>query len=231
VGWKDAGEGKLRLRLPYVADILRASPELFMVKILSQSGSSLADVYNVDGSIAAIDQLEASEIQLVHEMGDTIFSERASSTVRRRETAALLQNATFDELITDLPSGVTRILGVQVLVDFFRIAHAAVSVRDPVANREFPIWLWETGVDTNHALRVADQAAAANTGLLQPLGGTQQTPSILIGANQPQSVPDIAFRGLTTAFGAGDVTAVLLLYLSFSAIGGIGSRGLPVPSW
>ena len=45
-----------------------------MVKILSQAGISLADLYNVEGSIAGIEQLDTRELPIVHEMSGTIFS-------------------------------------------------------------------------------------------------------------------------------------------------------------
>lgn len=200
------------------------------VKILSQAGISLADTYDVQGSIAGIEELESAEVTLVHEMGNTIFAERVSGFIRRVTTAALNQNATWDLVLNDLPDGPFRILNVLVLANTSsRINRAQVSIRDDDGGREMPFFIWETSNDVESAIRIVENngASANQTALVVRTG----LPSMGIGFNQPQRVNAIAFRGLTSGFGAGTVTVVALVYLAFSAVGGISSRGLPVPSW
>lgn len=206
-----------------------------MAKILSQAGTSLADMYNVEGSIAGIDQLNSEEVQLVHEMGHTIFSERLSMTVRRRTTGAIAQNIAFDQLLTDLPTTPTRILGVAVISNnVTRLNNVSLAAQDPIALREVPFWVWDSAIAAPISLSIRiqdDGGGAANLAWLRgtELGGL--LPSMLTGVGQPQRVPDIAFRGLTNGFGAGTVTTTALILIGFSQVGGLNSRGLPIPSW
>ena len=200
-------------------------------KVQAQAGGSLSDIYDVKGGQAPIDRLVTSEVQLIHEMGRTIQSERFSSTIRRREATGILQSANFDEVLSDLPAGVTRILGLVVLSSgVSQLAVVTVSLRDPLSGRELPIFAWEAG-DINKTVRVdEDGGGVSNIGMA--LADDFHHPvSLIVGPDQPQRVPDIALRGTTTAFGAGTVDIILLLHLAFAAIGGISSRGLPIPSW
>jgi len=200
-------------------------------KILGKGGDSLADMYDVAGSIAGVEELDSESVKVVHEMGATIFSERLSGTIRRISTGDINQSTVFDLTLTDLPGTPNRILGVQVIADVSgRASNAMVAVRDPVAGREFPVWVWDVTDDLEQDIRIVDNGAAvADMELLVPR--SLQTPSFLIGNNQPQGVPDIAFRGQSGAFGAGTVEIIALIYITFSQVGGLSSRGLPVPSW
>jgi len=201
-----------------------------MVKILSKAGDSLADTYDVKGSIAGIDQLETHELPIVHEMGGTVFSERLSGDVRRSTTGAILQNVTWDLVLTDLPNIPFRMHACVVLVDTAgRINRAQLSIRDPENGREVPFFSWHTTNDIEQGIRIVENGGAA--GNMTQMIGFQQLPILGIGSGQPQPVQEIAFRGLTSAFGAGDVTVIALIYNNFAQIGGISSRGLPVPSW
>ena len=204
-----------------------------MVKILSQAGISLADVYDVEGSIAGIEQLRSEEVQLVHEMGATIFSERVSGAIRRATTGDINQSTTWDIVLTDLPAGVSRILGVSVFADVgSRVNDAAVSLRDPTGGREIPVFLWDSTQGVLVVARMRDDGAAAATfNVLASTLNIGAVPSMLIGEGQPQRVNEIAFRGGTNAFGAGTVEVIMLVYLALAQVGGISSRGLPVPGW
>jgi len=203
-----------------------------MTKILSQTGISLADTYDVEGSIAGIEQLESREVSLVHEMGGTIFSERLSGAIRRVTTGAILQNAAWDLILTDLPAVPTRVLGVVVFSDDdARISRAMVAIRDPLAEREIPIFVWDAN-EATVTVRMQDNGAAVTTeNVLANALGVATLPSMLIGSEQPQPVDQVAFRGLTTGFGAGTVVTTALIYIGFSQVGGISSHGLPVPAW
>ena len=204
-----------------------------MVKILSKSGDSLADTYDVEGSVAGIDQLETRELGIIHEMGHTVFSERLSASIRRGTSGAILQSTTWDLTIPDFPVTPFRVLGVVVVADAGRVAFAQVSLQDASGDREIPIWIWDTDNDVQSDIRIVENGAAvANLLALVPSNNGGTVPNLALGSEQPQPVGEnVLFRGVTTAFGAGTVTCTALIYIAFSQIGGISSRGLPVPGW
>jgi len=203
-----------------------------MVKIQSQSGNSLADVYDAEGSIAGIETLETHELPIVHEMGATVFSERLGGFISRGTTGAILQTITWDVVLTNVGLIPSRLLGVVVFADDgSRVSHATVSIRDPLAEREVPIFVHDSAEKIIIA-RLDDNGTIGPVELLQnqmPNG----IPSMLIGTEQEQPVDQIAFRGLSTTFGAGDVTVTMMLYRAEAQAqaGGISSRGLPIPGW
>lgn len=202
-------------------------------KVLSQSGISLADSYDVEGSIAGVEELLTRDIILVHEMGSTLFSERASGEIRRVSTGAVAQSTSINVVLTDLPANLTRILGVQVInsvgTSIARIAQGlTVSVRDPIVGQEMPIWIWDLTVAD---CRIMDADVVASFELLRSEPVLTYLPSMLYGPDQPQHVGEVAFRGSTLAFGAGTVELVLLIYISYAQVAGISSYGLPIPAW
>jgi len=203
-----------------------------MVKVLSQAGISLADTYDVEGSIAGIEQLQSQDVQLVHEMGGTIFSERLNGAIRRSQDLEALQSTTWDNVLTDLPATISRVLGCVVFTDVeARLQSVMVAIRDAASGREIPIFAWDTG-EAFIGVRMSDDGSAvAPVEILQNALGIGVLPSMLIGDNQRAPVNSIAFRGQTTAFGAGDVTTTMLLYIAHTHLGGISSFGLPVPGW
>jgi len=77
-----------------------------MPKVLGQVGVSLADAYDIEGSIAGVDELVTRDVSLTHDMAATIFSERVSTAIRRSATAALAQNTLFDRGPTRLRDGI-----------------------------------------------------------------------------------------------------------------------------
>lgn len=204
-----------------------------MVKILSQTGMSLADIYDVVGSVAGVEQLESREVTLLHEMGATIFSERYSQFIRAGSSGAIAQSVNFNVVLNDLPSFPFRILGVSVFADAAaRVALASVALRSASNDREIPIWIYDFNVDVEVLVRHSlDGAAVVNTTFLRPTQLLEAIPAMAAGLTQPQRVNEIAFRGQAIAFGAGTVTVRMLLHLGFGQVGGISSRGLPIPSW
>lgn len=201
-----------------------------MAKILSQAGISLADLYNVEGSIAGIETLLSQDVSLVHELGNVLFSERFSTVIRRSATGDLLQSATFDIVLSDLPAVPFRILNIQAIADTAaRLNHATVFQRDVGAAREIPIWAFDDTTGVEWTIRMADEAAATGLTYLSPTASF--TPGMGGGNNQPQSVEAISIRGLTTAFGAGDVEYIFFIMIAFAQVGGINSKGLPIPGW
>ncbi len=202
-----------------------------MVKILSQGGQSLADMYQVEGSIAGIEQLEPREVQLVHEMGATLFSERFRTTIRKAESAALSQNTDFDLLIANLPNAITRLLCVQVTADdASRINDAAVLIHQPSNASEVPVWVYS---GTSRVIRMRNFGLAPDpTDLLVGEVGALCVPSFVGGSDQGVNpVKDIFLRGRTTAFGAGTVQVRAFYFLGFTFTGGVSSFGAHVPSW
>jgi len=204
-----------------------------MAKVQAQAGDSLADVYDVQGSIAGIDHLVTHDLPIVHEMGGTVFSERVAGGITRAQTGAITQTQAFGDVITGFAPGMTRILGVSVFVDTAaRMGDLVVSIRSGPEGREVPIWAWDSTVDVEMAVRLVDDgAAAANFTLLRPVTLLENLPSMLFGADQRRVIDEIAIRGNTLTFGAGDVEATVLITTAFASLEGVSSRGLPLPSW
>lgn len=204
-----------------------------MVKILSKSGDSLADTYDVEGSVAGIEQLETRELPIVHEMGATIFSERFSTFIRKFESGDILQSANFGIIIDDLPAHPFRIFGIQLFVDQpSRLQFASLAIRDAGNGREMPIFAWDSATDITINVRFSDDGAGAGLRrFLQPAASSTIVPHMIAGLGQPQHVSDLAFRGVTLGFGAGTVQTTALVHIGFSRVAGISSRGLPIPSW
>jgi len=206
-------------------------------KVLSRAGVSLADMYNVQGSIAGVEELNSREVQVVHELGTTIFSERFGAGVRRVTTGDLVQSTAWDLVITGLAATpASRIMGVAVLADVpARTNMAQVSVRDPFDGRELPIWVWDSTTDQFVDIRIVDNgAAAANIQYLQPTQRSYTLPALLVRAvpSPVSGLPEVAFRGQTSAFGAGTVEHILLFTTAQAITGRVpSSEGLPIPSW
>lgn len=205
-----------------------------MVKILSQAGNSLADTYDVQGSVAGIEQLETRELPIVHEMGGTVFSERLGGAIVRVSSGAIAQNTNFDVVTAMLPAVPTRVLGVMIFNGTAaRTSFVSVSVNDEDASRDMPIFLWDSVTGVEVLSRLEDGGSGViNINVLAsnvPLPGA--VPTMQFGADQPEPISSIAFRGRTLGFGAGTIENILYLYQGFAQIGGISSRGLPVPSW
>ena len=205
-----------------------------MVKILSQSGKSLADMYDVQGSIAGIEQLETRDLPIVHEMGATVLSERFTTRVFRIPTGPILQNVEFAVELTTLPETPARLLGVQVIIDTTaRISRCAVMGTDPTLGQDFPLWVMET-VAAAESVIMEDAGVSAVQRILIPRTSiTLNFPTFVGGSEQQDSmVSSVTFMGLTTGFGAGTVSLAALLYLAFPRRdGSVSSLGLPIPSW
>lgn len=204
-----------------------------MVKILSQAGNSLADVYDVEGSIAGIATLETRELPIVHEMGATVFSERLTGSILRVATGDILQNATWDITTSDVGAvSFSRVLGCLVFTDSAsRVSNVSVHIRDPLSGREVPIFAWDLNEAALNLRMVDDGAAVATFEALSNALNVATLPSFLIGSQQRNRIDTLVFRGLMTGFGAGTVFARALIYNIFSETEGISSRGLPVPGW
>jgi len=204
-----------------------------VVKILSQSGITLADAYNVVGSIAGIDELLSNEVSLVHDLSGTLFSERYVTTFRRIISGDVLQSTNIDIIIANLPATPTRLLGLCVMADdASRVSVAAVSVRDPLASggQEIPIWVWDR---TNATVaRFDDQGTVGAHEIMHGIPELTSVPTMIGGSGQgPGMVDGIALHAQSSAFGAGTVEMTVLMYFGFAFQQGLSSKGLPFPSW
>lgn len=202
-------------------------------KILAQAGVSLADIYDIEGSVVGVETLDADEVKAVHEMGQTLFSERFSTQIFSVDTGPLLQNATISVGLEDLPSVPARILGLVVMVDTTaRVLRVAVNASKPAPGpvEELPIWTWESGGGETTA-RFTIAGVTGDQILLDSNLQFDRVPMLRAGADQPESLGNISLRGVTSGFGAGDVTVTLRALLGFPEMAGVSSFGLPIPSW
>jgi len=205
-----------------------------MTKILSQSGQSLADIYDVEGSVAGIDQLETRELPIVHEMGQTVLSERFTTRIFRISSGTPAQNTGFSVEETNLPETPTRLLGLQVIAtDPTELTRVAVLATDPTLGQDFPLWVWDTTLSLGEVVVLEDATVAVTRSILLPRPSMSVFPAFVGGKEQQSSqVSSVTLTGLTAGFGAGTTNVVALLYLAFPLRDiNISSKGLPIPSW
>jgi len=207
-----------------------------VTKVLSQAGISLADMYDVEGSIAGVEQLESREVQVVHELGATIAAERLVGNIVRVSTGAILQSVAWNLLLPSLPTTPFRILGVAVItLAGTRVDNCQVSIRDNAVitdGVEIPIFVWGSTPDIEVPFRfVNNGAAVAETRYLRQAAPIVGMPSMGFGNTSREDTPSIVFRGSTNAFGAGTEEVICEIYTASMALGGVSSFGLPVPSW
>jgi len=206
-------------------------------RVRSQAGTSLADVYDVGGSIAGIEELDSEEVKTVHEMGGTTFSERYGQTVLVLDAGAVAQSTQININVA-IGDPITRLLGWFVVTDVAgRLTRLQLSVSSVSAAgvifQDVPYWVWQSGIgnDVEKLCRILIAGVNLAVNSLQ-VGEPTGFPQMLTGDNQANRVNQVTMRGDTSAFGAGTVNprAILLLGAPVAA-GGLSSRGLPVPSW
>lgn len=211
-----------------------------MPKVLSKSGDSLADSYDVEGSVAGIEELQSRDVSLIHEMGGVLVSERLVGIFAAMQALDVAQSTTFAVVFdTSLTRGAVcgRILGVNVVADVTaRVTTCQVSVAriDAGSQGDHPIWAWEVGAGTDFERVIRMQqngGAVADVIQLVPSPGSVQIPSFTVGLAQPLPIPRIVMRGTTAAFGAGTVTIDANVYFLTPELQGVSSRGLPLPGW
>lgn len=203
-----------------------------MSKILSQAGSSLADIYDVEGSIAGIDTLETRELPIVHEMGATVFAERLSGSVLRMTSTAVAASTVWNITVAP-PAGIYRVLAVYVEADAARCEHVQVSLRSIDANNDFPIFIWDQTNDIESEIRIIENntALATNFALIQT-SPQMSGPTLGISRGQRgRTGEQIIMRGVSTAFGAGTVEVVAHVHVAASETTSINSIGVPIPGW
>ena len=201
-----------------------------MAKILSKSGDSLADVYDVAGSIAGIDDLQSKDVNLVHEMGATIFSERLVTRIVVLESGAINQNTDSDiSLDFDQPA---RLLAASIISDpAARVLRGLLTLSTGSSgnNTDFPIFAWGAG-DPERTLKVRVLGTSGLVGILLPVT-PPMTPNMIAGKSDVDSAFSLAMHVRSTSFGAGTIKIFGLFHVAFAESGGLSSRGLPIPSW
>jgi len=209
-----------------------------MVKVLGRAGTSLADVYDVEGSIAGVDQIITEEVGLVQEMGAVIQSERLNSFTEVLTTGAILQATPWDVAGGALPDCVARVLGVVVITDNAdAVGHCQLSVMGPGVSGEFPFWNWNSADDGVQSLRLTIKGGApGNLIMLRPAIASEPFQQIVARMGDEMAMPTFFFRGTTAGFGAGTRTTQAIVYFArpspgVQVPGTPSSHGLPIPSW
>jgi len=206
-----------------------------MPKILSQSGTSLADTYDVEGSIAGVDELNSREVSLVDEMGGRVFSERMLGFNIQIETAPL-QSVTFDASAGGIPDSPNRILSLGVTVESTGVVEdIQISIRNTDTAKEIPIFVWDVAQDVERTIRWVDDGDAA-ADVFYLVNALPSIPELMTRYGDRGLMGDFVMRGNTLAFGAGTEKIRGLIHLVRAnrgnpAPGEPSSHGLPLPGW
>lgn len=205
-----------------------------MPKIQAKAGASLADQYDVLGSIAGVDELLSKDVSLVHEMGEVLLSERMGTSILQMSTAALVADTNFEITTTTLPDTPTRIMAIECLSlagDINEIARAAVTLQDPSSGREFVIWSFDETNDTEQSVFWSDNGAARSAVNFM-LPSINFAPLLLMRMGVLDDMPTLNFTGRSAAVVGTTVVARVMLYFASPSGGPAGATvGLPIPSW
>ena len=198
-------------------------------KILGQAGTSLADQYDIEGSIAGVEILDSEEVKTVHEMGGVMFSERLGGTIIELSSGDIAQNISSSTNL-NLGPDMGRILGVQMFaLPAARTSRCQVSIADAVLSTDLPLTYWETG-DPEKTIDISSGGSLLTSNLLEPTS-PPLLPNLAIGADSRNPTPFVIFRFRSSGFGAGTVLIKAVLYFAFASVSGLSSRGLPLPGW
>lgn len=202
-------------------------------KVQTKSGSSLADTYDVVGSIAGIDALDLDEIKGVHELGSTIMSERLQQFQFEVAPAAVAQSLSWDTELASFQFAPTRILQLAVFANqAARITNISVMIHDNLTNVEVPIFTWNSGVHNEYIVRADAGGGVSTLTYFEP--ALVMTPTMML--RNERAMPSIFFRGTTSGFGAGSVVPRLVILIArpgprIEVAGTPRSHGLPLPGW
>jgi len=209
-------------------------------KIQSQSGVSLADTYDVEGSIAGVENLESKDVSLFDEMGGRVFAERLRSFILNISTTAIAQSTTFDISFSGIPDSPNRIIAACLTAPVAgRVAHAALHLSQDTGDTFFtdqPIVAWDDAVDPEVICRFALKGANQSNAIVMRPAGLAFEPLLMTRMAPDFTMPELKLRGKSSAFGAGTiiVTAIVLIARAnpeTTVAGTPSSHGLPVPSW
>ncbi|MEE8551606.1 MAG: hypothetical protein V3T08_10175 [Gemmatimonadota bacterium] len=206
-----------------------------MGKILSQSGVSLADTYDIEGSIAGVENLESSDVHLFDEMGGRVFSERLRSFNVQIEVSPL-QSADFSVAAGGIPDSPNRVLTVCVMAENAgAVLNVQISMRNLDTSNEIPIFVWDSVVDTERVIEWTD-SGGATAPLIYLVNAAPAIPELMTRYGDAGAMGDFIMRGTTTAFGAGNEDIRGLIHLvranrGAPTPGEPSSHGLPLPGW
>lgn len=207
-------------------------------KILSQAGTSLADVYDIEGSIAGLEELDVRDIKGVHDLGPQIHSERLLVFNLQIDGTAVLQSVNWGIFLGSFPDSINRVLSATVIADTAaRVDFCSILIEDTVNDREHLIWAWDSADDVESRVRWNPGTGATTETVLRPssniAGGL---PTLIARTGGSSAMPNLVFRGRSLAFGAGTVQALALIQVArpdrgAPSAGDPSSHGLPIPSW
>jgi len=206
-------------------------------KILSQAGTSLADVYDVEGSVVGLENLDVSDIKGVHDLGPQIHSERLLVFSLLADSTAINQSTAFDIELGAFPDSINRVLSVFVLADVTGgFSFCSVAIRDSGSLVDHIIWAWDSVDDLESQVRWAEPAVGTHIALRPTALVAGGLPTIIARTGASRTMPSLFFRGQTLAFGAGTVRARAQIQVArpdrgAPAPGAPSSHGLPIPSW
>jgi len=206
-------------------------------KILSQAGTSLADVYDIEGSIVGLEDLDVNEIKGVHDLGPQIHSERLQTFLVLATSGAVAQSVGWNITTAGFPDSINRLLAVTVLSSVTaRVSHCSVAIQDVESGREIPIWAWDETPDSEQLVQWSLDGAAVATFINLRSTAALSIPQLLTRTGVSNAMPALIFRGLTNAFGAGNVQVRVVYQLARPNSGNPpagepSSHGLPIPGW
>lgn len=207
-------------------------------QVLSQAGTSLADVYDVKGSVAGIERLDVAEIKGVHDLGPQIHSERLISFFLIASSGAVAQSTAWNVTLGGFPDSINRLMAIYVLANnSARVDACTVSLNNASSGIDQVLWEWDSADDLESRTRWNDGAAVGTfTGLRPIINVPGGLPNLITRVDDERLMPTLVFRGLTLGFGAGDVTTRALIQIArpnsgAPPAGAPSSHGLPIPSW
>jgi len=204
-------------------------------EVLSQAGTSLADVYDVEGSIAGIERLDIDEIKGVHDLGPQIHSERVLTFMLVATSGNIAQTLPFTAALAGFPDSINRVLSIFVVANTAaRVSQASVEITDPASGAGQVLWNWDSVNDIEGGVDVGGFLGQIALRPATPLVGG--VPNLITRTGVSGLMPSITLRGQTLTFGAGTVNVRAFIQVARPdrgnpAPGEPSSHGLPIPSW
>jgi len=206
-------------------------------KILSQAGVSLADVYDIEGSVVGLEELDVENIKGVHELGAQIHSERLLVFGLDANSGLVAQSTNWSISLGGFPDSINRILSICFIADTAaRVDFCNLNILDGGSLQGHPIAAWDSNVDVEQQVRWLNPTIATETLLMPTRQIAGGLPTILARTGASEVMPTLEFRGRTLGFGAGTVRTRALIQVARPdrgnpAPGEPSSHGLPIPSW
>jgi len=204
-------------------------------RILSKAGESLADVYDVEGSVIQVADLVTGELPIVHDMASTVMSERMHMTQLTATSGAVPQSANFGAQIANWVDVPTRIMSIAVIGDTAsRLSHITITQRDD-GGAEHPLLVWDSAQDVERICRIDLLGVGVSNNIIYaPSIPVSQV--LMVRDGETSQMGTFIMNGTTTAFGAGSLEVLMCVLVArptrdTPAAGDAKSWGLPLPSW